>query len=304
MSSIARLFVACLFSLPLSAYAAPGDDADPTASVAPDRERLREIEVEGGEPIRGYIEDIDEKTLEVRLFTGGVILLPREYVVSIRDVRVRAADTTMRFLDPNRTRYFYTPSAMMLKEGEGYFSQKALIFSAVAFGLTDHVTILAGGVVPLWLSGPKGFNFIGAIKVGGEIAPDVHVAGGAETFILPPFDSGAALTTLGFVFGNLTFGDRDAHVTVAGGYPFAMSGDESRLGSLIVTLNGNLRLGNRVALISENWFMTGNGARLFVLDSIGIRLINRSVAWDFGLIGLPTEEVGVFLPWVDFTYNF
>lgn len=37
------------------------------------------------------------------------------------------------------------------------------------------------------------------------------------------------------------------------------------------------------------------------MDSLGVRLISRHSAWDFGLIGLPSERIGALLPWV---YNF
>lgn len=297
------LFAAPAWAAPVPAEAPKAND-EADADVQTDLKVLREIHVRDGKPIRGYIEATDDKTLEVRLETGGVILVRRAHVLRIEAaVRREDDEAAQRFLDPNRTRYFYTPSAMTLRQGEGYFSQKQLLFSAVAYGVTDHVTVLAGAMLPLWLAGPEGFNLIGGIKVGGQVAPSLHVGGGAETFILPTFGS-ARVRSVGFVFGNLTLGDRDAHVTVAAGYPFALTSRDSALGNLIITLNGNLRMTDRLALVSENWLINGFENRLRVLDSVGVRLVYQQVAWDFGFIGMPTENVSFVLPWVDFTYNF
>ena len=47
--------------------------------------------------------------------------------------------------NPNRTRHLYAPSAMPLKEGEGYLSLKELFFLSGAYGVTDNVSILVGG---------------------------------------------------------------------------------------------------------------------------------------------------------------
>ena len=47
------------------------------------------------------------------------------------------------------TRYLYAPTAIPLEKGTGYFSQKELVMSSVAYGLTDNISVLGGTPLPI-----------------------------------------------------------------------------------------------------------------------------------------------------------
>jgi len=41
------------------------------------------------------------------------------------------------------------PRAIPLEKGTGYFSQKELVMSSVAYGLTDNISVLGGTPLPI-----------------------------------------------------------------------------------------------------------------------------------------------------------
>jgi hypothetical protein len=232
--------------------------------------------------------------------------LPAQLVKSVEEdetAQVRA-NGDIWFQDPNRTRYLYAPSAMMLRQGEGYFSQKELIFSSISYGLTDNITLQAGAVLPFWVLGATGFNIIGGVKVGGSPLENLHLAVGAQAFSVPAMSMSAA----GFVFGTATYGTADAHLSLGVGAPFLLAGSSSAIApQAITTLSGNLRLGQHWALVSENWLIpafisTGSGQQLPMLNSLAVRIFGKNWAVDVGGIRVP--YVPIPIPWLDFAYNF
>ena len=269
------------------------------------RGQLATVTTRNGHRYTGRVVAVDSSALELRVDDGGVLVIPREQIV---EVIVRSADPELaraeqpekrvRHRDPNRTRYLYSPSAMTLQQGEAYISQKELLFTAVAFGVTDNVTVHAGAGLPAGLLANIEIPCIFGLKVGFEVEPTMYVGGGAETFVLPGFEA------IGLIYANMTLGQPDGHFTLGVGTPFAISYDDGRLGDVIITLNGNLRISDSFALVTENWFMLGGGSRAFLLGSLALRVIGRTWAFDLGFIGLPTENLGLPIPWFDVTYNF
>jgi hypothetical protein len=198
--------------------------------------------------------------------------------------------------DPGRTRYLYSPSAFMLGEGEGYVSQTELLFTSVAYGLNDHLTVGVGTALPfLFSAGGKGMNFVGTVKAGGSVSEHLHLAVGAQGFLLPSAGVGA-----GFLFGTATIGTPDAHLSLSAGPPFLADGGESDLGGLLYSVSGALRVSDGVALVTENWIIPG-GEEPFNVYSGAVRFIGQKLAVDAGLVFL--EGSPVALPWVDFTWR-
>lgn len=274
---------------------------------------ISEITLADGQQLRGYVVEETDENYVLELAAGGRMEIASSSVKSVRvNERITADAKTgeLREGDPNRTRYFYSPSAHMLKAGEGYFSQKELLFSSVAYGVTDNISVLAGAVLPFWFMGNgSGFNFIFGAKAGGEVAPGVHLAAGAETLMLPGFgySSSPSMLFAGFLFGTATFGDEEQHLSVSVGRPFFFS----RFGSgapaeLIATLSGSIRVHKHVALVTENWLIPSSTMTVGFFSG-GLRLMAGRIAVDLGAIVPATSTYGaspIPLPWLDFTYNF
>ncbi len=273
---------------------------------------LSRVTLRDGQRLRGRVVAETQGLITLELISGGRMTLSRDSIQELVVEEGMQVSSTgqLWFQDPNRTRYFYSPSAMRLRKGEGYFSQKELMFSAVAYGLTDNVTVLAGAMLPLWLMGGNGLNFIGGIKAGFSPLENFHLAAGAETLVLPAWGFGSSsVVGAGFVFVGGTLGDHNAHLTVNVGRPFMFANTTQSLGEAIVTLNGNLRVGANFALVTENWLLPGFfGNPLSMVNSFGGRIMGERFAVDLAVLRVEdfrSTGVGMIpIPWVDFTYNF
>ncbi|MFT3912837.1 MAG: hypothetical protein QM704_01770 [Anaeromyxobacteraceae bacterium] len=184
----------------------------------------------------------------------------------------------------------------MLRQGEGYVSQTELLFTSVAYGVTDHVTIGLGTAIPA-LFVEDGFNLLGTLKAGLDVNEHVHVAVGGQTLWLPGLDAG---TTGGVLFGALTLGTPDLHLGVAAGPLFVTGNEANDFGDVLMTVSGNARVSEHLALVSENWFLPGS-SNGFVLSG-ALRIIFQRLGVDVGLMF--AKDADVPIPWLDFTWNF
>jgi hypothetical protein len=275
----------------------PRASAPPVAPAVPAAPVVR-MRLRGGQELTGRLVHQDLGGVVVELPGGGRVAVPAEAIERIEEDRFATiVNGEIWAEDRNRTRYLYAPSAFMLRRGERYFSQKELFFSAFGFGLTDHLTVLVGTVVPAWFA-PEGVNFIAAAKAGGAVTDWLHLAAGAETFVLPAFGGG------GFAFAAATVGGPSAHLTVAAGPPFLFGSGHAAIGDAIVVVSGNVRVGPSVALVTENWlFPTGRvDGELPMVNGFALRVLGARAAVDVGVVRVAGANVPV--PWIDFTWNF
>jgi hypothetical protein len=264
----------------------------------------------------------EDGALLLQLATGPQLTLPAETITEVVDDSAEARRTEW-FSDPNRTRYLYGPSAMMLKRNEFSFSQTELLVSGFSWGATDWLSVQLAGAVPLWfISFPTAFNLLLSVKAGGKLANNVHLAGGVQALWVPAFGntnpSGGSFTLpvvgVGFLTG--TYGTSDLHASLSVAMPFSgYSGLAT--GSPIVTVSANWRLTRGFALVTENWFIFGVQQ---VVDPLGTphvevtvatanglaaRIMGEHFAVDLGFLVL--QAGGTFVPfpvpWVNFTYN-
>jgi hypothetical protein len=119
------------------------------------------------------------------------------------------------------------------------------------------------------------------------------------------------LGTVGILFGTASYGTPDAHLSLGLGTPFIFSngsGTNSFARDVLVAVSGNLRLTQRVALVTENWVIPSlfdnsyGQQQLPMINSLAVRMLGERWAVDLGLIRVP--QVGFPIPWLDFTYNF
>ncbi len=283
-----------------------------------------EVVLDDGQVLRGVVERQEDGSVVLTLGSGTMLRFPS---AAIREVRpVSAAPTPAPEVkkelplpgeapgartttggwppDPNRSRYLYSPSAFSLGKGRGYVSQKELVITEAAFGITDWWDIQAGtSVITLLIPGGE-FALLGT-KFSLNPVKDFRVGIGGQALVT----SDPALV-LGFV--NATYGNEDKHITLAvGGLTTFLDGVAGAPGGALVTLSGNIRLGPKAALITENWFFLGDsfsptGDAVWLVPSLAVRLFGPSFATDLGLVPIFTGSTPVVLPipWVGFTWNF
>jgi hypothetical protein len=295
------------------APAAEAQEATPAHEDAADEEGdeaaeapLSRVTLEDGQVLIGRVVSRNKEELVLELASGARMEIAASAVKSVEEekrAQVRASGE-LWFQDPNRTRYLYVPSAFMLRADEGYFSQKELVFSSLSYGLTDNITLQAGAIIPAWFAPDgQGLNFIGGIKVGGSLSENFHLAGGAQALVLPGI-FGGSVAGGGLLFGTATYGTPDAHVSVAGGIPFLLGNNLNVSNLLILTVSGNIRMGQGTALVTENWILPAVqfNQELPMLNSLALRFFGTNWAVDVGAVRVPGSAIP--LPWLDFAYNF
>jgi hypothetical protein len=294
--------VLCCVSLVAQAEAPPAPENVEATSL--EEGELVCVTLVDGQVLRGTLVKHEAEWLHLSVAGAGEVVLARESVRSLeRESSAEAgADGELWFQDRSRTRYLYAPSAFMLKQGEGYFSQTELLVSSVTYGLTDYLTLRAGSVVPaLFLPEGEGVNFIGGLKVGGALSEQLHLAAGAEMLVLPGLETGGG--AIGLLFGSVTYGTPELHATLSVGRPVVVGeGDLDDL-PLVIVPSGAWRMSRRLALVSENWVLPFQGEEKFSLvNALALRFLGEQWSADVGLIHDPEAPVPV--PWLDFTYHF
>jgi hypothetical protein len=225
-----------------------------------------------------------------------------------------------------------------MEKGQGYISQK-LVFTSVAYAVTDNVTIL-GGTFTLF---PPALSVLGG-KYSIKVNDMLHLGFGGEVFIIG-FDS---TLQVGIGFASATFGNSDKHITVASGYLYDNDMGFTRSGSgLPIMIAGHNRFSDRGAFITENWILLDpvSEERNFValINSVAFRIIGKRDSkgnkramkftkegyprstWDLGFVMMhvvdtpslfdPTtnsETTSTFngitnvgpMPWIDYAWHF
>jgi hypothetical protein len=199
--------------------------------------------------------------------------------------------------DANRTRYLYSPSGFMLRQGEGYVSQTEIFITSVGVGVTDWLTLQAGTVLPVVFFDPRSMPYIIAVKAGGSPSPYLHLAGGFQVVGIPGYSE---IPAAGFLFGTVTLGTEDLHLGVSAGPPFAFDKSNTALGAAIVSVSGNWRMTRVLALVSENWFVPVDG-KIQAVGSLALRFLGEHLAVDAGFVFANGAQAP--LPWLDFTWH-
>ena len=221
--------------------------------------------------------------------------------------------------NPAASRYLYAPSSIPMEQGQGYIAQRYAIFSSVAYGVSDNVTLLFGTLTPF----PPALA-IGGLKVAGKVSDKVHVGVAGEVFTMPI--DGAVLAAVGA--GSVTFGTTDGHVTLSSGVIGGeMFNDEI---ATPIVISAHKRLSERVGFVTENWVvLSGNepgepvsGPDLMI-NSIVFRILGRRVSperggtflytdkgypkssWDVGVLSVFSDsEVFGPIPYIDYAWHF
>jgi hypothetical protein len=268
--------------------------ADETPAEPRDERGEVRVLLQDGKTVQGTLLRRDEAGVVLDV-AGTPVRIP---ATAVRDVvAVSPGGDSRAVRDPNRTRYLYSPSAFMLRRGEGYVSQAELVLTTVAVGATDWLPVQAGTVLPVVFYDPTVLPFALAAKAGASPSELLHLAVGLQTLVIPGVSEAPAV---GFLFATATFGSEDRHVSVSAGPPFLLEKGTSDLGAVLVTVSGALRVAPRIALVTENWIVPIDGAARFG-GSGAIRFIADRLGVDAGLV-FP-QGSAIPIPWLDFTWH-
>jgi len=141
------------------------------------------------------------------------------------------------------SRYLFAPSAIPLRKGEGYYQNMMILMNGFRYGVTDHVSVGAGIIVPV--------GFYADVKYGHQVGKNVHVAaGGMLITTMMGFGAGVVCG-----FGSITLGDRWTNATFTAGYGAVMAdGDWNATKRPILNFSAMARVTDGFSLITENYF--------------------------------------------------
>lgn len=262
-----------------------------------------ELTIEGGQILTGKRVMENDSIVVLELNSGSRITVEKSGIKSVKEHKEGHFDFRGRLVtpDPNRTRYLFAPSAMMLNKGEMKFSQKELLWSSYSVGVVNNFSLEIGGAVPLWFAEEgEGINILLAAKGGGRIKGPLYLAGGILTFSLP-----VSQTIIGLPFGSVTVGNSDFHGTFTASVPFVVEESDFETGEFYwFAICGNARLSSRVALVSENWVFRIDNEWFddteFILN-LAVRFLGKRFSTDVGMFF--NSEFYMPLPWVGFTLH-
>lgn len=199
-------------------------------------------------------------------------------VLLMSDASARDFDVS----NPASSRYFYLPSAIPMEKGSKHLSQKEIVWSSGAVGVTENVG--------LRLDSGFFLSAIGGIQVGTKLGDTgVWFGAGAQAGVLDG-DFG------GLAYVNYTFGNRDSNATIAVGQQRWFTDGFGDSANPFVVLAGQLRLRERMALVTENWVLLREHESSIL--SGGMRIFKRRRSLDLGVV-VWEGDVG---PWIDRTW--
>jgi hypothetical protein len=206
--------------------------------------------------------------------------------------------------NPDAGRYFYGPTAILNQKGDRYFYTNFALAN-LSYAPSKYVTTSVGTVWFLNLFGVLNVN--PSIKVGLEVAPNLHVAtGGTMIFGYNAWVEEGFAFALPFV--NATLGGTENNITLGMG----LAG--SRLGGSqgfiwaetpTFTMGFSRRISERYMIVSENYLISTEGGQLGIVSGF-LRRLNPRNAWDygFGVFSLEGIPFPIWLPLASYALRF
>jgi hypothetical protein len=261
--------------------------------------------LDGGR-LMGTVLAIEGDTLVIHTRDAGDVRLAKVRVERITRISERANATGQYwFENPHGTRYLFSSSAIPLRQGEGYYQNTYLLLNSVAVGVTNNISV-GGGIelLSMFVSDSPGPIFFLTAKGGAKVVKDLHVGGGVLYTSVPDVfsDGSSERVGVGFLFTQATYGNLDHQVTGSVGWAY---GNDEIAQRPVLTLSGLTRVGRKIALLSENWFVPDE-LGYYAVFSYGVRFMGESIAVDLAFLNNSdiAEGIVIGIPWVDFVVKF
>ena len=258
---------------------------------------LVSISLTDGTQLEGTITQETETHILVETLSGLEIKVPRTSIVAIKK---RYAGAFSR-PDPNYTRLMFAPTGRPLRRGDRYFFNHYVFFPGMAYGFTDRFGVAGGlSVIPGLGLGEQILSL--APKFGLYASGDVALSMGVLYMNVANEGAGG----MAFVVGTKGSPDKSFTCGIGLGYIAEEGEDVDFAEHPVLLLGGNIRLSESMALVSENWLITGEDLGLDQQPlGLALRFFGPRIAVDVGaiIIGEVIEE-GFPIPWLSFVYNF
>ncbi len=249
-----------------------------------------EITLKDGNIIRGNITYQNDSLVIFKSDLTGEISIPQDKILEIKYFDSNKTGNQQVYINL-ASRYFFSPSAINMKKGDGYYQNTWFSLSTFNYAFTNYFT-LGGGFelfsllfgTPLVMVTPK-FSI--------PISDNFHV--GAGYMFIGILGKEGAHTFGNIAYGNFTIGSSDLNFSMNAGtsldYP----------GKPVLTVNAFAKVSPKFGFMTENWLLpTSDG--YYTVYSFGGRIIGRKNLFDIAFITNP--DIAKFIPAIPYlTYT-
>lgn len=207
------------------------------------------------------------------------------------------------FPNPNSTRYVFGPSAFNLKPGEGYYQNTYIFLNSFNVGVSKNISF-GGGLEFLSTFGEGKPIFYVTPKITFKIADKFRIGTGFIYLSIPNLGRiDESRTGSGVIYGISTYGSADHNLTFGMGWWFFEGDFNSKP---VISFSGMTRIARKTALITENYFIPGDGSDYSNLFSYGFRFFGEKIAVDLVLVNNAeiAEGIAIGIPCVNFVVKF
>lgn len=260
------------------------------------------VELNDGSVITGKKVSDDGREMGIMTQDKGLILIPK---FQIKSIELAASLPTVGgkrvFPNPHPGRYYYSPSGLPMKKGEGYVQAIYFLAYQAQYALSDHISV---GASTSLIASPFLVNvkYTNTLKESVDGKNNIYFASGIQAGSLTYISPG---TWLGIGYAGLTFGNAESNVSINGGVlgvsakTWWTNGRENDARPA-VSLCWNKRFSPTASFMGEVWY-AGN----MLVGGPGMRFYSgRKSAVDVAILGAynTAESEGVFgIPFVSWT---
>jgi hypothetical protein len=285
-----------------------------TAAVAkPDSAIVDLLTMRDGTELVGFVKGMNADMITFLPMNGGTeMTIQRSLVKSTRSIPYK--DYTSGYLSEHRgaPSLFGAHTGFMMPKGEGRYETMGFVVSNMYdYAITKNVMV--GGGLFLFLPAFR-------VKVGGQVAPNVHLAVGTTIASFPfvgvDFGGSGSGSGANFFFGSTygmaTFGNTNNFVNVSGGIAYDANPNNA---IATVQVGGFSRFSAKTAFFGELNFLPDAlyaptspnslkpNRRAFILGNAGFRFMQKTTSWDLGMCGMSdpsSPSKVIFFPMVGF----
>jgi len=260
------------------------------------------IDLKDGTRLTGKILSENDSVLVLEMPNLGVLSIHKDKIDKMIPMDAsRELKKSLWFKNPNPTRLFFSPTAIPLKKGEGYYQNIYIVGNMFNYGVLDNLSIGAGfDFITMFANFDDGWNPVLNFnaKLGFKVHDYVHVgAGGLYVTQISEFSAG-------ITYALSTFGTYNNNFTTGLGWGFVDGTFEEKP---FIMLGGMARCSEKIWFVSENWFAPLDADNnYYVAISYGLRFSGKRISVDLGFIN-SKDIIEVFIigvPYVDFVVKF
>jgi len=267
------------------------------------------VELNNNTIITGKKVSDDGREVGIITVDKGLILIPKYQIKSITvAVNMPTVGGRKVFPNPHPSRYFYSPSGLPIKKGEGYFQSIYYLAFQGQYAITDNWSI--GATSTLWAS-PLLLNvkYTNTLLKSTDGKRNLYLATGVQAGSMTYINPG---TWLGVGYVGLTYGNAESNITINGGalglsymdfdgsydpvtQRFVTTEFRTTEKRPAISVSWNQRVSSTACFMGEVWYVGnlivgGPGMRFYAgrKNTIDVAIIGGyDVYWTSGIFGVP-----------------